>query len=192
MARPVSIIFNSLWFDYLTGNNKNMKSFISAITILLLTACNQPDVSIKSMQAQIDSLQLKIKSTYKPGLGEFMLDFQMHHAKLWFAGQAGNWRLSDFETKEIRESLEDIQNYCSDRPEVAFISMINPALDSVDKAISHKNIAQFSGSFNLLTTTCNNCHRIIKHEFNVIQIPTAPPFTNQVFKLSSEDSDSKH
>ena len=169
-----------------------MKVFIPIAILFLTTGCNRQDASSKYLQDKIDSLQLKIKSEYKPGLGEFMLGFQMHHAKLWFAGQAGNWGLSDFETKEIRESLEDIQNYCSDRPEVSFISMINPALDSVDKAIGNKNIAKFSNSFNLLTTTCNNCHHITKQEFNVIQIPTTPPFSNQVFKIPANDSDSKH
>jgi hypothetical protein len=163
-----------------------MKAFIPIIIFFLITGCNSPDNTAKSLQTQIDSLQLRIKSMYKPDLGEFMLDFQMHHAKLWFAGQAGNWGLSEFETKEIRETLGDIQNYCSDRPEVAFISIINSPLDSVDKAISNKNNTQFISSFNLLTTTCNNCHRITKEEFNVIQIPTAPPFTNQVFKISTD------
>lgn len=39
-----------------------------------------------------------------------MSGIQVHHAKLWFAGEAGNWGLSDFETKEIRETIDDIRN----------------------------------------------------------------------------------
>jgi hypothetical protein len=31
---------------------------------------------------------------YTPGLGEIMTLTQMRHAKLWFAGQAGNWSLA--------------------------------------------------------------------------------------------------
>jgi hypothetical protein len=111
-----------------------------------------------------------------------MSGIQVHHAKLWFAGKAGNWGLADFETKEIRETIDDINLYCTDRPEVASLPMIKAPLDSIDEAIRNKRIVQFKSGFVLLTNTCNNCHRTTKHEFNVIQIPVTPPFTNQVFE----------
>ena len=161
-----------------------MKVIFCWILIFILAACNQPNTDVKSMQSQIDSLQRKLNQGYKPGLGEFMLGMQIHHGKLWFAGNAGNWSLSDFETKELREAIDDIQSYCSDRPEVVSIPMIKPALDSMDTAISYKSISRFKSSFVMLTNTCNNCHKVTKHEFNVVQIPSTPPFTNQVFQNS--------
>ena len=163
-----------------------MKAYVLVILCFLLAACNQSVQNTGSLQNQIDSLQRKLSTSYKPGLGEFMSGIQVHHAKLWFAGKAGNWRLSDFETKEIRETLDDIQTYCSDRPEVVSIPMINPALDSIDEAIRNKNILQFKSGFIFLTNTCNNCHRVTKHEFNVIQIPNTPPFSNQDFQPASK------
>ncbi len=159
-----------------------MKLFSPFILFIWLVACKEPEQNTRSLQAQIDSLQRKLDSSYKPGLGEFMSDIQVHHAKLWFAGLAGNWSLSDFEMKEIIESIDGIQTYCRDRPEVVSIPMINPALDSIDVAIKNKSISQFKSGFNLLTNTCNNCHRATKHEFNVIQIPVSPPFSNQAFQ----------
>jgi len=120
-------------------------------------------------------------NSYRPGLGEFMSGIQVHHEKLWFAGKAGNWPLADFETKEIREAIDDINQYCTDRPELASIPMIKPPLDSLDQAIRNKSVPQFTSGFVLLTNTCNNCHRATKHEFNIIQIPLTPPFTDQVF-----------
>lgn len=159
-----------------------MKAYIPCLLLCLLTACQQPGKDTGNLQARIDSLQRKVDNSYRPGLGEFMSGIQVHHAKLWFAGEAGNWKLSDFETKEIREAIDDIRTYNADRPEVASLPMIKPALDSMDEAIKNKSIPQFKSSFLLLTNTCNNCHRATKHEFNVIQIPTTPPLTNQVFK----------
>ena len=159
-----------------------MKILILGTLFFLLAACNQRPADTDRLQAQIDSLQRKLQNTYKPGLGEFMSGIQVHHAKLWFSGTAANWGLSDFETKEIRESIDDIETYCTDRPEVSALPMIKPALDSVDLAIRNKSILRFKRSFILLTTTCNNCHRATHHEFNVIQTPTATPFTNQVFQ----------
>jgi hypothetical protein len=113
-----------------------------------------------------------------------MLGIQLHHAKLWFAGQNQNWPLADFEVNEIKESLEDIQKYCTDRPEVKAIGMITPAIDSVNAAIQHKNDQSFKSSFIVLTNTCNNCHKATDHGFNVVTIPTGVPVVNQDFKLN--------
>jgi hypothetical protein len=159
-----------------------MRLCIPGVMVLLIVACGQSQPDTVSLQTQVDSLQRKLDNSYRPGLGEFMSGIQVHHAKLWFAGSAANWGLSDFETKEIRESIDDINLYCLDRPEVASIPMIMPSLDSIDAAIRNKSIPQFKSAFILLTNTCNNCHRATKHEFNVIKIPDSPPFTNQVYQ----------
>ena len=153
------------------------------ITLLSLS-CNQPSKEIQQMQARIDSLQNELKNAYRPGLGEFMLGFQLHHAKLWFAGQNQNWPLADFEVHEILESLSDIRQFCQDRPEVKAIGMIDPAIDSVNNAIQQKNPSLFKSSFYLLTNTCNNCHKATNHGFNVVTIPNNLPVVNQDFKSS--------
>ena len=163
-----------------------MKIIILVIIVLGIISCSQQNKHTQEMQATIDSLQKKLNETYKPGLGEFMSGIQMHHAKLWFAGENQNWELADFEVNEIRESLEDIQKYCSDRPEVKAIRMINFAIDSIANAIKQNNLQSFKGSFILLTNTCNNCHRETNHVFNVVTIPTAMPVANQDFKPANK------
>jgi hypothetical protein len=159
-----------------------MRYFISSALICILTACKQPDNGVQQMQARMDSLEKKINETYKPGFGEFMSGIQMHHAKLWFAGQNQNWPLADFEVHEIQESLDDLQNFCKDRPELKTIGMINPPIDSVANAVRQKDLQLFKSSFVLLTNTCNNCHRATDHGFNVVTIPSNLPVVNQDFK----------
>lgn len=146
-----------------------------------LTSCTQPTPGTEALQAQITRLQQRLDSAYSPGLGEFMSGIQVHHEKLWFAGKATNWELADFELGEIKESLDDIRHYCSNRPEVASLPMIQPPLDSLAAAVKKQDPTAFKSSFLLLTTTCNNCHQATKHGYNVIQVPTTPPFSNQVF-----------
>src|SRR5262245_2957841 len=46
-----------------------------------------------------------------PGLGEIMTLTQMRHAKIWFAGEARNWRLVDYELDELQEGLEDVVSF---------------------------------------------------------------------------------
>jgi len=148
----------------------------------LIIACDDQQQTVKQFQSRIDSLQQQIDKSYKPGFGEFMSSIQVHHEKLWFAGINQNWKLVDFEINEIKESLEDIQTYCTDRPERKSLTMIDRPLDSISYAIQQKDEALFKKNFITLTNTCNNCHRTTEHEFNVIKIPDTPPFSNQEFK----------
>ena len=38
---------------------------------------------------------------YFPRIGDIMILMQIRHAKLWFAGNARNWELADFELDEL-------------------------------------------------------------------------------------------
>jgi peptidoglycan hydrolase CwlO-like protein len=150
-----------------------MKQITLSFVIFVCFSCTQSANKEKSLQDRVDSMELKIAGIYKPGLGEFMSSIQTHHAKLWFAGQNQNWKLADFEVHEIQETLEAIQK---------FISMIDPAMDSITHAVEQKNSQLFKTGFILLTNSCNNCHHATKHEFNVITIPENLPVVNQNFK----------
>jgi hypothetical protein len=160
-----------------------MKSMIPLIVAIcfMVTACNQSGNN-QQMQAKIDSLQAKLNDTYKPGLGEFMMGTQEHHAKLWFAGINKNWRLADFEVHEIGETLDDVKKYCTDRPEIKSLGIIDPAVNAIKAAISKQDLEKFKSGFAELTNDCNSCHKDNQHGFNIITIPTSPPVSNQDFK----------
>lgn len=160
-----------------------MKYILSLSAFFFLAACNQQSDKTQILQKMIDSMQA---NSYKPGFGEFMSSIQVHHNKLWFAGQNENWKLADFEIKEIKESLDKIKKYCTERPETKSIDMIEQPLQNVNNAIQQKNSTEFRNSYISLTNTCNQCHRSTEFEYNVVSIPTAPPFSNQNFKLQNE------
>jgi cytochrome c553 len=161
-----------------------MRMYSLTISCLLFLSCNQQTQKNADLQKHIDSLEIQIAQTYKPGFGEFMSSIQIHHAKLWFAGKNQNWKLADFEVNEIKENLEGIQKYCSDRTESKSIGMINQAMDSISAAIQQKNQNSFREKYIDLTNTCNKCHEETQHEYNVVKIPEIPPFSNQDFKAN--------
>ena len=160
---------------------KSVKPLAIFFLLLMVLSCNQKSNSNQELQNRIDSLEEKLSATYKPGLGEFMSGIQVHHAKLWFAGQNQNWELADFELHEIMEALDDIKTFNTDRPEIKSLPMIYAPLDSINKSVQQKNLSSFKTNFVLLTTTCNNCHRNTNHGFNIVKIPDTPPFSNQDF-----------
>jgi hypothetical protein len=150
-----------------------MKLAIIAVATIALTS---PVLLAAAQQA---------KEPYVPGLGEFMTATQLRHAKLWFAGTAKNWDLAAYEIDEIKEGLEDAAKQVPVHEGIPVADMIktiiDPALDGLEKAVAAKSGAKFTAAFDNLTNACNTCHAGAKKEFIRIQRPTAPPLTNQKF-----------
>jgi len=147
-----------------------------------LFACKQQNNNAQDLQHRMDSLEIKLANTYKPGIGEFMSGIQAHHSKLWFAGQNKNWQLADFEIHEIMEFVDNIKKYQSSSNESQLIGIIDPAIDSIKNAIKLENPILFKSSFYRLINACNSCHRSTNFEFNKIKVPEISPYTNQDFK----------
>jgi hypothetical protein len=163
-----------------------MKAIIYLVSVILLVSICSCGNQNEQMKASVDSLRIKLDNAYKPGFGEFMSGIQVHHAKLWFAGQNENWDLAQFEVSEIKETLENIQKYQKERKESQMVIMLNPVLDSVETSIKNKNLLVFRDKFTSLTNTCNTCHRLVNYGFNEVKIPDTPPFSNQKFKSENK------
>jgi hypothetical protein len=122
---------------------------------------------------------------FKPGLGEIMTLQQMRHLKLWFAVQAGNWGLADYELDELKEGYEDITKYYPVKDDVPTGTMaeavVAKEVADLAKAIAAKDKKTVAGAFDRLTASCNACHQASKKEFIRIQRPAGNPYTNQAF-----------
>ena len=125
------------------------------------------------------------KEPYTPGLGEIMTLQQMRHLKLWFAGQAQNWPLADYELDELKEGYEDIVKYYPTKDDaptgVMASAVIEKEVADLNKAIDSKDRKQFTAAFDKLTASCNACHQSSKKPFIVVQRPAANPYANQSF-----------
>jgi len=165
-----------------------MKFSLLVIPVLFLLGCNNGHTTLMTLQSEINYLNAKNDSLekeilfIKPGLGDLMLNMQVHHNKLWFAGKEENWPLAQFEHDEIMEILTQAEAIEKERTEVKlFKVMIYPQLDSIEVAIKQKDGDKFSHTFTSLTNACNNCHTNTKYNFNKIIIPERPPYSNQEF-----------
>jgi len=122
-----------------------------------------------------------------PGLGELMTFNQMRHAKLWFAGEAGNWRLAQYEVDELGEGFDDVVRYHpvhKDSPVPigpSIEKIIREPLAEVGRAVAAGDRARFERAFDALTDACNRCHQATNFGFNVVQRPSTNPFSNQAF-----------
>lgn len=126
---------------------------------------------------------------YVPGMGEIMGAQQMRHTKLWFAGQAGNWPLANYELGEIREGFEDAVAYHPVFKGIPVSVLLRrytaKPLASLGAAIHAKDSTRFKTAFDQLTHACNSCHRAAAHAYIVIRRPSTSPFTDQDFSIRS-------
>ncbi|MGZ3296219.1 MAG: hypothetical protein ACXU9D_23460, partial [Xanthobacteraceae bacterium] len=120
-----------------------------------------------------------------PGIAEIMIMTQIRHAKLWLAGNAGNWELADYQIEELKEGFEDVVSHFpvyKDMPVGQMIeATIMPPIDDVEKAIKSHDRAKFVSTFDRLTEACNRCHQAANRAFIVIRRPSGAIFTNQSF-----------
>ena len=95
---------------------------IVATAIALAIALSAPPA--RATDAAIDTavLQAKIAQLEKrvppPELGQQMLELQIRHDRLWWAGKAGNWNLAYYMVSELGETLRGIGQSNGDAPEL--------------------------------------------------------------------------
>jgi len=157
-----------------------IKLIIFAV-VAIFFSCNKGAGNKKELLKKIESLELKLDKTYKPGFGELMSGIQNHHAKLWFAGINENWKLAEFEVHEIKEILGDVGIYQNDRGESKYLDMMNPSIEKISKTINSNNINNFKKDYIQLTKTCNDCHEKTKYEYIKIVVPQKNNFSNQEY-----------
>lgn len=124
---------------------------------------------------------------FTPDLGELMTLQQMRHAKLWWAGEAGNWPLAGYELDELQEGFDAVVRYHPTHKDApvpirdAVPTIMDEPIAKTRQAIEKKDRRLFSASYTLLTEGCNACHQATNFGFNVVKKPAVNTFSNQSF-----------
>ncbi|HST28453.1 MAG TPA: hypothetical protein VLK26_08815 [Rudaea sp.] len=138
--------------------------------------------AIQALRQQLDELK---KSAYHPELGEQMLILQIRHARLWFAGEAGNWNLATFEVQELQEAFDavvahnpDDANLQPERLADVLPAMTRGPIADLRKAVDSKSKAAFEKAYDGLSAACTGCHHAAGNDMLVIQRPKTPLLDN--------------
>jgi hypothetical protein len=117
-----------------------------------------------------------------PTLGDIMLQIQLGHFKLGYAGALSNWQLARYEVGQIESAFETAARR---RPTLRSGDDSIPSLKAVDAAAAAMSNAVFGKAFERLTTACNDCHASSNVGFIRIKVPTTSRnflFGNQMFQ----------
>jgi hypothetical protein len=115
-------------------------------------------------------------------LADIMSATQLRHIKLWFAGKSSNWKLADYELRQFKASLVEAASLYPDIPVTNVTTMADP-VQAVAEAIKAKDNRAFANTFGILTDGCNTCHQSMGRGYIVMRVPTASPFSDQVFSV---------
>jgi len=148
------------------------------------------ELKIAVIMAAVAALAGGCSQGYVPGLGEFMSLNQMRHAKLWYAGQAQNWKLARYELDELQEGFDQIvAHYPTFQDSPTPLSTLMPQImtapmANLRAAVNADDPVAFTKAYDAFTSACNACHQAANHGFNVIKRPEgAGWYSNQEFGL---------
>ncbi|WP_448519745.1 hypothetical protein [Rhodoflexus sp.] len=154
-----------------------------------LTACQSTSNESASLRNQLTDLKTEHatleKTQYIPHLGWAMVQVQVYHAKLYFAGAAKNWDLAAYYVHELEEALEDVEKYHPEHEGVKIAELIRaialPHVEKVEKTVEQKDAVAFSAAFSKLTASCNQCHQATGKAIIRIKTPPNAGLPNQDF-----------
>jgi hypothetical protein len=130
-----------------------------------------------SLQREIEHLKRQVKQL-QPDITEAMLGLQIRHARLWFAGEAGDWELAAFQVHGLKDGLEGIVDIY---PEHAALqperlgdilpAMMGAPMKTLRTAVDNKNKAEFEHAFDGVSAACTGCHTVAGFTFLQIHRP---------------------
>lgn len=137
---------------------------------------------VAALTARLNALEQRVPP---PELGRQMLELQIRHDRLWWAGEAGNWNLAYYMVGELGEALRGIEETNGDAAELqpqklsdVMPSIMNPAIRNVQEALARRDKAAFEQAFDGLSAACTACHAVAGDTFLHIQRPTTPLLDN--------------
>ena len=148
-------------------------AILAATALFALRAARAEDKPAAAAPAAMPA-----EEPYSPGLGEIMSLQQMRHIKLWFAGNAANWPLADYEIGELGEGFNDVRKLVGND---IVDQHVGKPIEALQKAIDGKDRKAFIAAFDSLSAGCNACHKALDHAFISIQRPAMLPYSNQNF-----------
>jgi hypothetical protein len=114
-------------------------------------------------------------------LANIMLNMQLRHIKLWFAGKAKNWDLAKYEAEKLKADFDLAAGFYRGLPVENIVAAANP-LNRLREAAAKKDYPLYSSTFNELTDGCNSCHAAAQIGFVRIRVPKTLPFDDQNFE----------
>jgi len=117
-------------------------------------------------------------TSYVPELAELMNITQLRFSRLSYAPEADNWALAAYEAAHLRKNFSTAAKlypvFRNVQQEKLIRKVTEPTLNTIDKAISSKDLPAFVSAIEILRNACNGCHVQAGADFIRIDSPRKP------------------
>jgi hypothetical protein len=144
--------------------------------VLVLTPVMAQNVPFATAPSSRNALESAVGA-----LANIMLNMQLRHIKVWFAGKVKNWDLAKYEAEKLKDDFDAASGFYRGLPVEDIVTAAKP-LNLLIEAATKKDYALYSKSFNELTDACNSCHVAGQVGIVRIRVPRTPPFDNQNYE----------
>ncbi|QDG50569.1 hypothetical protein FIV42_07425 [Persicimonas caeni] len=121
-------------------------------------------------------------------LGNKMYELQRRWSAIWFAGKANDAEMVKYQTHEIEELVEILEESDPQEAGVDVVDRVNMhvtnRLEGIEEAVAAKNQEEFEKQYKAVVDGCNSCHAETKHAFIDVRIPEYNPYPNLKFGSS--------
>ena len=151
---------------------KKVVLVIALALVVILAACQptQKPVVIKTEGGTVTLDQL---GKTLPGFGVLMHRVGLRITNTFYAAQAGNWDLAEYELEEMKEDFQTGQITRPERKQ-AVQTFLDGAFAKLEKATKAKKFNDFKTVFDNTVKACNGCHTSSDKPFIQYQLPAAP------------------
>jgi len=110
----------------------------------------------------------------QPGMGTIMPEIGQRAWKLFYAAQAGNWPLANFQLKEVRELMEKAA-FIRPKYEQNLEQFLAENWTPVAEAIQKEDFSMFQERFHKAIQAANSYHELQDKPYIQWKLPDAPP-----------------
>jgi hypothetical protein len=115
-------------------------------------------------------------TAYLPSISDLMIaTIQPRHARLWRAGQEGNWEFAAYELGNLHGAFERLGHAHPVTQNIPFPEMISSVTEQpiteLKSAIQSKDATAFAKAYADLTDACNSCHQALNHGMIEVVVP---------------------
>lgn len=153
-----------------------MKKITLVIVLLALVAVLAACQPAEEPVAKTDNGTLTLDQIAKtlPGFGVIMQEVGARATVAYYAAEAGNWDLVDYELEEITGAFETGMITRPKRKEPAQ-AFLDGAFANLEEAAKGRKFAEFKTAFESTIKSCNGCHASDDKSFIQYKLPEPQP-----------------
>ena len=162
---------------------KTMKIFLLLIIALTFSCKSKQEEAPKAEEpAPLVEVGDSAEEAHEVEIGDLMYAISRRYANIWYAGEAGNAALVKYQTHEIEEIIEELEESGVREGKILvgaeLTKTIVPHLEAMETAVEAGNMDNFRAAYDKAITSCNSCHVQTGHPYLVVIRPAQDPYSN--------------